>query len=662
MSETTLNELTVSLFNQPDLANVEFVIGQAEKIIYAHKILLSRKCKFLRGLFYSKNWKSSENQVTKVFIPDVPYEPFKLVINYMYSSKIKLDLRIVWEVLLISKRIELRQLTEYCFEYICERITFKNCFQFLNKALDLGYDMIKTASLNFIQFYLNIILDRKGILCNYDQSFLSRLPHLIPFSNYSRQQFLSRLIEWSIFLLEKEYQLDQKAKEKEKVHGRGKVKDRDTVNEKEGEQTTQNGFRRNPNLTKITIFQKLHSILTEIHPNTKFKQSLGTNCPTNEDMSNLIDFILKDYSQNSHTYFKNIANKAENGHRSKSKKKITICFKKKNHKNQKNKVLKLPKFNSSNTSFRKQNTKENIISNSTLKRNRNGNGNGNRSINTNTNTNTGTIIKSIPNPILNQTGDMITKTSPIPCLSNSKDHKICVLIISTDNIAKHIEDVKTSISSCNDKYLKMDSFDAYHHTPSLRLIYKFDVIFLYSSIEPFADSKKLGDRLAKFSDQGGGLIISSYRALVSNSKKYKKSELLGKITTESYLPIKKGLLLDERSYLDEILDSEHPLISQVSKFDGGMLSYRIQTKLIKPSQKKSNSVICRKIAIWDDGNPLIAIRERTNNSGRVIVLNFWPVCGECYGYKGKYNYWRSFSHGRRMIANSIRYASQKSKI
>ncbi|KAJ6251807.1 btb/poz domain-containing protein [Anaeramoeba flamelloides] len=652
MSETTLNELTVSLFNQPDLANVEFVIGQAEKIIYAHKILLSRKCKFLRGLFYPKNWKSSENQVTKVFIPDVPYEPFKLVINYMYSSKIKLNLQIVWEVLLVSKRIELRQLTEYCFEYICERITFKNCFQFLNKALDLGYDTIKTAALNFIRFYLNIILDRKGILCNYDQSFLSKLPHLIPFSNYSRQQFLSRLIEWSVFLLEKEYKLDQKAKakEKEKEKDKAKEKEKGTVNEKEGEQTTQNEFRINPNLTKTKILQKLHSILTEIHPNTKFKQSLGPNCPTNEDMLNLIDFILQDYSQNSHTYFKNIANKAENGHRSKSKKKITICFKKKNNKTQKNKVLKLPKFNSSNTSFGDQTTKENPISNSTSKRNRNSN--------TKTHTRTNTSRRLIPN----QTVDLLSNTSPIPCLSNSSDHKICVLIISTDNIAKHIEDVKTSISACNDKYLKMDSFDAYHHTPSLRFIYQYDVIFLYSSIEPFADSKKLGDRLAKFSDQGGGLVISSYRALVSNSKKYKKSELLGKITTDGYLPVKKGLLLDERSYLDEILDSEHPLISQVSKFDGGMLSYRIQTQLIKPSQKKVNSGICRKIAIWDDGNPLIVIRERTNNNGRVIVLNFWPVCGECYGYKGKYNYWRSFSHGRRMIANSVRYASQKSKI
>ncbi|KAJ3440324.1 btb/poz domain-containing protein [Anaeramoeba flamelloides] len=610
MSQIILRELTTSLFNKPELANVEFVVGKDEGIIYAHKILLSNKCKFLRDLFFSKNWESGHTQVTKITIPDIPYEPFKLVIKYLYSARIKLNLQMIWDVILISQKLKLQQLTEHCFVYLCERITFKNSFQFLQKSHTNGYQKVKIATLKFIGYYLDDILNIKGILYGCEEKFFKLLLQLIPFSEISQEHFLLRLIEWFLWTMQEEKNL------------------------------TNSSCTNNLSNLKKQIFQGLKRVLqtsqTQAPSKPNLKGNLKNNFPSDRDMSDLIDYLLLDYLQSPKTFFGGSPSNT-NEKKYLSCKKVENCIvsveaidlslkKKKNYL-----LSKVPPQNSIKANFKTKTLFESINTLPVL--------------NSDTSSNLKTVLKR--------------KMSPASCLSSSKKKNKSVLILTTDNVQKHIMDVKKSISVCNDKYTRIDCFDAFHGTPTLKYLSRYDAVFLYSSIEPFADSKLLGDRLAKYSDRGGGLVISSYRALVLNSKKYKKSELFGKITSENYLPIKKGKLLDERSHLAEILDNGNPLTKGVSKFDGGMLSYRIQTQLTKPSSPtRSGSDLCRKMALWDDGNTLIALRERSNNQGRIIVLNFWPICGECYGYKGKYNYWRSFSHGRRIIANSVRYASQ----
>ncbi|KAJ3442474.1 btb/poz domain-containing protein [Anaeramoeba flamelloides] len=629
MSALELHELTKGLFNQKDFSNVEFVIGDSKKRLYGHKIILSQKSAFFKDIFYRMDWQRSTKQITTVIISDTRYDPFRIVLQYLYSIEIKLTYELAWCVISIAKRFQLVELFDYCCAYLKERITIRNCLEVFKQCVQNKYDKLLKSATHFIQFYIDQIQEIEGVLCSFEENFLIYMIGFISLSKFKPVLLLKRLIEWCI----SQFHSDQGNSNTNENHIKnqninfnpkknGNKNENKNKNKYKNKNTKKNKKQKHKisswELDPSLIILKLRPMLIRLHSNCQFLVKEKKTTLTQKEMHEAIESIICEYTQ-----IKQEQQQKQSKQMGSKMYHKAIDYLKTNHHNSLNfKTGSAKKRNSALT----------------------------------TNTTNQELGKQLDdNPIL---ACQHKRASPsFPKIIFDVNLTRNVLLISTDSFNKHIEDVKNSIKKYSKHKIKLDFFNAHQGVPTLEKLLNYHVVFLYSSIESFKDSKLTGDNLAKFSDNGGGVVISSYRALVSNPKKYKQSELFGEIVSKDYLPVTKGVLIDNRAHLSDVLDNEHPLTYKVNKFDGGMLSYRIKTELTTVNQENFETQICRKIALWDDGNPLIAIREKPSSGGKVIVLNFWPVCGDCYGYKGKYNYWRSFSHGKRIISNCVNYAA-----
>ncbi|KAJ3443967.1 btb/poz domain-containing [Anaeramoeba flamelloides] len=233
-----------------------------------------------------------------------------------------------------------------------------------------------------------------------------------------------------------------------------------------------------------------------------------------------------------------------------------------------------------------------------------------------------------------------------------------VLLMTTDSNTTHHKDVLNSISAnMKNNNIKGNNWNVSFlnvsdQSPTFYSLRRYDSIFLYSSIDPFQSPTEIGNVLAEYVKDGGGLVVCSYRSLIKNATKYKKAELRGSIIDENFLPVHKGELRKEvRSFLGEILIRDHPIIKDVKEFNGGSLSYRIECKI----NKNGNPVLLQEVAKWDDNKPLILVKQLKPEFGKVAILNLWPVSGQIGSNKSRYAFWLPSTDGNLIIANAINY-------
>ncbi|KAJ3443421.1 ylp motif containing protein nuclear protein zap [Anaeramoeba flamelloides] len=256
-------------------------------------------------------------------------------------------------------------------------------------------------------------------------------------------------------------------------------------------------------------------------------------------------------------------------------------------------------------------------------------------------------------------------------------HNSCTaLLICADNDGKHLEDLKNSFQ--NSAIKKIESVIVTSKTPTISFLKKFSVIFIYS-LNKFHNSSLLGDRLAKFVDSGGGIVIAAYPALllenedgngngndnddddndnvdrdgdgnVSNCNEMPQSEILnGRITQKSFLPILQGSILKKSMLkIGNRCFPKHPILKNVKGFNGGNSSLHCNLKV----NPEGNSQI---IAEWEDSTPLIAIKKKNPKAGNVVVLNFCPLSSNV----GASNFWLNSTDGNKILSNALLFASKK---
>ncbi|KAJ3434888.1 btb/poz domain-containing [Anaeramoeba flamelloides] len=236
----------------------------------------------------------------------------------------------------------------------------------------------------------------------------------------------------------------------------------------------------------------------------------------------------------------------------------------------------------------------------------------------------------------------------IPARARSQKliENISVLLLgtweTTENTKVRISDVLTSIKSGGVK--KVEVINLVNQNIIWRQLKKYDVIFIFS-LNKFKNPTNVGNLLAKFVKDGGGVVISSVFAL-----KNEKSlvEIQGKIVGEQLIPIQKtSIIFGQQSRLGRILNPNHPIMRNVQRFEGGKYSDRCSTFSVVNEAKK--------IALWEDGRILVAELRKKSVYGLVVVLNFYPVSDKIEGMDS--DFWDHKSDGQKIIANAIHYVA-----
>eukprot|EP01113_Clastostelium_recurvatum_P044312 TRINITY_DN746_c0_g1_i1.p1 TRINITY_DN746_c0_g1~~TRINITY_DN746_c0_g1_i1.p1 ORF type:complete len:451 (+),score=104.96 TRINITY_DN746_c0_g1_i1:150-1502(+) len=213
----------------------------------------------------------------------------------------------------------------------------------------------------------------------------------------------------------------------------------------------------------------------------------------------------------------------------------------------------------------------------------------------------------------------------------------------------------TAQSSCMDDVITklrsaglpvVDSHFTQKRIPTLDELQKYSSVLVYSyNSSAFLDGTLIGDVLADYVDNGGGVVVTVF----TNCNNLRNGFIKGRFYEQGYHPITPSRQHDTNGKkpltLGKIVDPTHPIMEGVRSLDGGRSSFFCPGAL-NPDSKL--------IAEWSNGVPLVA--ELQKGKGRVVVLNFFPPSSDT----GDPRFWLSSTDGDVLLANALAYVGRSS--
>ena len=206
-----------------------------------------------------------------------------------------------------------------------------------------------------------------------------------------------------------------------------------------------------------------------------------------------------------------------------------------------------------------------------------------------------------------------------------------VAILGANSVAKNNDVAQGLIKS--KRFSGVTVIDTGRITPTVTELMAFDSVIVYRNYN-YRDNNKLGDHLADYADQGGGVVT-----MVFESKN--RSSISGRWATEKYGVFEQSTT-DTRSWNTQgkALQPNHPLVKDFNTFEG---YFRLNKSELRPGAQ----VVSR----WKDGLPLVSYR---NDIANIVDLNFYPVSNKVMTHG-----WKSETDGFVMIANSLEWAANE---
>ncbi|KAJ6235163.1 btb (poz) domain-containing 2a-related [Anaeramoeba flamelloides] len=620
---TELETELSSLVNNPTFADVIFVVGPKKRKYYGHQILLSVASELFKQCFYSGQ-PVRQYSLVEISIIDLDPDIFSVMLQFCYTGKIVLDPDNVSLFGSISKKFQITQLTQACNSYQQE-----------------------------------ILLSQTNNENNNHQTTFNQI-------EIQNQLFNNNTVTETIETIE-------------------------TIPETKIPNNNKPGFNSNVennnnqgNTTTITMgtFNYTNNIVPQNQNNKKPIPNLQPNTPTTKELiKEEIQNPIEIKKQNKILTRTNTDTNPISNNKNEKDVNVIVNINSINVKNDQTRNLHL------NNLVKKRNSKMSIEINTTQNKSsfetKNPNDNNNLILDNNTLTNN-TQLQSQPQSHLQsktqtqiktqtQTGTELTQkanlvndsdsnttnsnsknaneNSPKFQLKTIKHHKrlrgnrnLKVALIAADKDMDYVRNVCESLYVSN-FVRKIKIFKPHYKTPKFSNLKSFDVAFVYSADENFRSPERLGDLLAQFVEDGGGVVICSINCLDSNDQK----QISGRFGNNEFLPFKKSPTIEANSVgLGEISEPSHPILTGVSKFDGGSFSYHIDAQKVNPNSK------C--IVRWSDGSILAAERiwnhQNTKHFGRITALNFWPP-----NTRIDENCWVEETDGDLLISNSVDYVA-----
>eukprot|EP01111_Echinosteliopsis_oligospora_P013767 TRINITY_DN501_c0_g1_i2.p1 TRINITY_DN501_c0_g1~~TRINITY_DN501_c0_g1_i2.p1 ORF type:complete len:328 (-),score=75.59 TRINITY_DN501_c0_g1_i2:426-1409(-) len=151
--------------------------------------------------------------------------------------------------------------------------------------------------------------------------------------------------------------------------------------------------------------------------------------------------------------------------------------------------------------------------------------------------------------------------------------------------------------------------------PTLAELQRYAGVLVYSyNSSAFLDGGLMGDVLADYVDNGGGVVISVF----TNCNNLRNGFIKGRFLEGNYHPIMPARQHDTNGKrpltLGRIHEPMHNIMNNVKSLDGGKSSFFCPGAL-QPEAKL--------VADWSNGVPLVV--ELQKKLGQVVALNFFPT-------------------------------------
>lgn len=239
---------------------------------------------------------------------------------------------------------------------------------------------------------------------------------------------------------------------------------------------------------------------------------------------------------------------------------------------------------------------------------------------------------------------MVT-TAAVPTVASAKGRDVCIVYASSD--AGVIADVKKKLEDTK-LFQSVTNIDSGSSTPSASTLAACDSVLVYAdtSRSGFSYSNDIGNALANYVDQGGGVVLANpYYAGNSYYNVYSSN-------WDKYVLIEPGSMNFTSSSSMGTADMTHPIMNGVSKVaTNGSRCY--QRAGASGSAIRSGAKV---VAAWSDGNALVVV-GMPNGKPRVD-LNLYVV-GSDIGSSGCYD---PTTDASKLIANALLFVANPLKV
>ena len=173
--------------------------------------------------------------------------------------------------------------------------------------------------------------------------------------------------------------------------------------------------------------------------------------------------------------------------------------------------------------------------------------------------------------------------------------------------------------------------------PTLAQLRSYQSVLVFSD-SSFNDNVGMGNVLADYVDQGGGVVPATF--VYWNSLGL---SMQGRLATGGYLPFTTGGQTNNAG-LTLVKDLPlHPLLDAVAAFNGGTSGY-----LNSPVSIAAGATL---VAHWSTGQPLVGAKDIP--PGRCAGLNFFPPSSDSTGFG-----WVSSTDGARLMADALLWSGK----
>ncbi len=198
-------------------------------------------------------------------------------------------------------------------------------------------------------------------------------------------------------------------------------------------------------------------------------------------------------------------------------------------------------------------------------------------------------------------------------------------------------DVRNKILGAG-SFSQVDLFrvDGANPVPTLTDLQRYSAVLVYSDGVGFNNNVSMGNVLADFVDQGGGVVVGTFAFYNSGG-----ISIQGRLVSGGYLPFTTAGQ-SSGSHLTLIKDLPlHPIFSNVGSFDGGTASYHNS-----PIGLAAGATLAGR---WSNSQPLVG--TKTPTTGRTVGLNFFPPSSDAAS-----GFWIASTDGARLMANALLWA------
>ncbi|KAJ3438658.1 btb (poz) domain-containing 2a-related [Anaeramoeba flamelloides] len=176
MGITPIDQKLKTLLNNPEMADVQFIVGKERIEIYGHKLLLSVSSPIWKTMFYSSKWKEVNNKmISKVEIPDIDPESFLSILEFAYTRKIKITPKTALNVLHAADKFLMKELKEATLNHILKNLNNRTSLNTYERALDLKEHQLIEITLRYIETHAIEIFSEQRCLCNLKDSTIQTL-------------------------------------------------------------------------------------------------------------------------------------------------------------------------------------------------------------------------------------------------------------------------------------------------------------------------------------------------------------------------------------------------------------------------------------------------------------------------------------------------------